>query len=1038
MGKNKNKTRIASVVTTVGLIFSSLPYAAADTTVPYNVLAHTDFENGDLWGFSTSGATVSINKDNVAGNSSAKLEYKIVDQKGGRVATKNFDTAVKGSEVRVSFDWYPGKINDKGGNPYENGGEFRLIDSAGNIVFTINNTRNEVLNYFAKGQETVKTSISNMEAWYHFDIQFDNRNNTVTLNMKDDNGASLSEHTFSLDGSGFDGSLASLKLVGIRTSGNNETWDTYLDNFEVSNVPVADNVLYLVDKLAYHRVYVDQTTTDISSIGLPKTVGVTLADNSKKEVSVSKWENVGDNAWDPSKPGVYEFKGTLAATDGIVNSFNKTAKIYVYNRLSPQETDRQTEFLDRGAIALKSDQGNFVSWRLLADEYEKDVKFNIYRNGDKLNKEPLEVTNYSDAAGASGDTYTVETLVNGKSTEKNEVQAADQDYLSIPMQKPEGGVTPDGQSYTYSVNDSGVGDLDGDGQYEVIVKWYPSNAIDSSFTGYTGPTIFDAYKLDGTLLWRMDMGHNLTSGAHYNQFVISDFDGDGKDEFMIKTADGTKTYGATDGKVDGSKVISEIGHPADDGKYVGTHGHVVGGPEYMSVFNGETGKVIDTIDYAFPVGEEDGGASWGDTWYNRSDRFLSGLAYLDGKKPSAIFGRGYYERTTFAAYTLENGKLKEQWTFDSDQAGKGAGLGFHNLSVGDVDNDGCDEIVAGSLTLDQDGSILYAMDGEMGREQGSHGDAQHLGAFDPDREGLSAMEVHEIPAVASEELHDAATGETLMSFYAYTDAGRGLAANITSSPGYEFWGAAGSTVDTGGGVYNVQGNVELSKKPAGLSTNFALYWDGDLLNELLDDTSITKYNESTGNVDLLNQFAGVHSNNGTKATPTLQADILGDWREEVLLPTTDDTELRIFSTTISTPYRLFTLMQDPLYRNGIGFQNSAYNQPPHLGFYLGEDIKDTVLNGKLPAPGVDYTANLQAMKHTVGLELDSPVYSVLRNNLDQAQHKLESGKPSQAAKHMDDFVKHLSREVNVNEDLKTKLIADANQLIKVWKGQASK
>jgi rhamnogalacturonan endolyase len=1038
MWNNKKKKRMAAIVTTIGFVFSSLPYASADTSSPYNVLASTNFEDSDLWGFSTTGATVSINKDNVGGNTSSKLEYKVVDQKGGRVATKNFDTAVKGSDISVNFDWYPGEINDKGSNPYENGGELRIIDSSGNTVFTINNTRNDVLSYFAKGQEAVKTNISNMEAWYHFNIHFDIKTNTVNLTIKDLNDTSLSEHTFSLEGSGFDGSIASLKLVGVRTSGNNETWDTYLDNFEVSNVPVPDNTLFLVDKLPYHRVYVNQTTKDVTSIGLPEKVKVTLADNSTKEIAVSKWENAGDKAWDPSKPGVYEFKGTLADTNGIVNSFNKTAKIYVYNRLTPSETDRQTEFLDRGVIALKSDNGNFISWRLLADEYDKDVKFNIYRNGEKLNKDPLEVTNYSDSEGASGDTYTVETLVNSKSTEKSDVKATDKDYLSIPMQKPEGGVTPDGQSYTYSVNDSGVGDLDGDGQYEVIVKWYPSNAIDSSFNGYTGPTIFDAYKLDGTLLWRMDMGHNLTSGAHYNQFVISDFDGDGKDEFMIKTADGTKTYGATNGKFDGKKVISEIGNPADDGKYVGTNGHIVGGPEYMSVFNGETGKVIDTINYAFPVGEADGGASWGDTWYNRSDRFLSGLAYLDGKKPSAIFGRGYYERTTFAAYTLENGKLKEQWTFDSDKVGKGGGLGFHNLSVGDVDNDGCDEIVAGSLTLDQDGTILYAMDGEMGREQGSHGDAQHLGAFDPNREGLSSMEVHEIPAVASEELHDAATGETLMSYYAYLDAGRGLAANITSSPGYEFWGAAGSTVDSGGSVYNVKGNVELPKKPSGLSTNFALYWDGDLLDELLDDTSITKYNESTGKVDLLKNFDGVHSNNGTKATPTLQADILGDWREEALLPTTDDSELRIFSTTIPTQYRIYTLMQDPLYRNGIGFQNSGYNQPPHLGFYLGEDIKDTVLSGKLKAPGVDYTANLKAMKHTVGLELTSPVYSVLRNNLEQAQHQLDIGNPSQAAKLMNDFVKRLNGENNVNNALKTKLVSDANQLIDAWNGLPSK
>jgi len=1017
------KTKIFAIATTLGLIFSNLPYASAITD--YQTLSSTDFENNDPWGFTTANATLSINKDNVGGNATAKLQYSIVDQKGGRVATKNLDSAAKGQNILVKFDWYPGKINDKGSTPDENGGEFRLLDSAGNIVFTLNNTNKYPLTFFARGQAPTKTSITNPETWYHFEVNFDISTNQVSLKIAGQNGTAIEQHTSPIDSSLFDGSVASMRLVGIRTAGNNETWNTYLDNVEVSNVPVSSNTLYLVEKLPYHRVYVNKTTNDISSIGLPKTVNVTLADNSKREVAVTKWEPVGKE-WDPSKAGVYEFNGTLAETEGIVNSFNKTAKIYVYNRLTPSENERQTEFLDRGVIALKSDEGVFVSWRLLADEYDKDVKFNVYRNGEKLNTHALDVTNYLDAAGSPADTYTVETLVNGKFTEKNDVKAASKDYLSIPMQKPEGGTLSNGQAYTYSVNDSGVGDLDGDGELEVIVKWYPSNAIDSSYATPTGPTIFDAYKLDGTLLWRMNMGHNLTSGAHYNQFVVADFDGDGKSEFLIKTADGTKTYGATDGKFDSSKVVSLIGNPDNDGKYVNSGGHVFGGPEYVSVFNGETGKVIDTIDYAFPVGEEDGGASWGDTWFNRSDRFLSGLAYLDGKKPSAIIGRGYYERTTFAAYSLVDGKLKEEWTFDSNKEGRGGSLGFHNLATGDVDNDGYDEIIAGSLTLDQDGSILYAMDGNMGREQGSHGDASHVGAFDPDREGLSVFEVHEIPAVASEELHDGATGETLKSFYASVDAGRGVAANITSSPGYEFWGAAGSTVETGGGIYNVQGGVEASKKPSGLSTNFALYWDGDLLQELLDDTTITKYNENTGKVDPLKSFAGVHSNNGTKATPTLQADILGDWREEVLLPTTDDSELRVFSTTIPTNYRLYTLMQDPLYKNGIGMQNSAYNQPPHIGFYLGEDIKDTVSAGKLKAPGVDYTPSLQALKHTVDLELKTPV---LKNLLNQAQHQLEIGRPDQAAKLMEDFIKQLGK---VDVGLRTKLTADAQELIVSW------
>ncbi|OLS41151.1 Ig-like domain-containing protein [Bacillus sp. MRMR6] len=1019
----RNFQKFFSIVLAFVLVFSSLQFVASADTSSYSLETGTDFEDNSTWGFTTAAATVSINSENVSGNDTSKLQFSINNQSGGRVASKNFDTAVKGQDILVKFDWYPGKNNDKGSRAFENAGEFRIIDATGNIVFTLNNTNNAPLTYFAGSQTPSETSIINPQAWYEVAVNFDLINNEATLTLTNKETGETEEYTSTLEGVAFDGSVAAVRLVGIRTSGNNHSWTTYLDDFGVYSVQIPGNTISKVNQLPYHRVYAGETTANFDSIGLPETVKVTLADNRNVDVAVSEWRTVG-KAWTPSEAGVYEFRGTLVETEGIVNSFNREATLYVYNRLAPPENERQTEWLDRGVIALKSEDGVFVSWRLLADEYAEDVKFNIFRNGKKLNSKALNVTNYLDAAGKPGDTYTVETLVNGKSTEKNNAEAAGTDYLSIPMQKPEGGETATGK-YTYTVNDSSVGDLDGDGEYEVIVKWYPTNAIDSSQTGMTGPTIFDAYKLDGTLLWRINMGLNLTSGAHYHQFIVADFDGNGKSEFLIKTADATTSYGVTDGKFDSSKVLSVIGNAEDNGKWLGANGHVIGGPEYISVFNGETGEVIDTIDYAFPLGE-DGGASWGDTWQNRSDRFLAGLAYLDGKKPSAIYGRGYYERTSFVAYSLVDGELVEEWTFDSDVAGRGKSMGFHSLATGDVDNDGFDEIIAGSLTLDHDGSILYVMDGEMQREQGSHGDAMHVGAFDPDREGLLFFGVHEVPAVASLELHDAATGETLMSYFGSIDAGRGVAANITSKPGYEFWGWGGDTVETGGGIYNVQGSVVAdSSRAAGLSSNFALYWDGDLLHELLDNTSITKYNESTGKTDLVEAFKGVHSSNGTKATPTLQADILGDWREEVLLPTNDDTELRVYSTTIPTEYRLFTLMHDSVYRNAIAWQNVAYNQPPHIGFYLGEDIRDAVLAGELAAPAVGYTTTLGSLTHTVNLKVAIPV---LKNTLDQVQHHLEKGNTKQAIKHMQDFIKHAHKN-----KVDQALIAAAEQLIEDWK-----
>jgi rhamnogalacturonan endolyase len=976
VGNNKKARRSLSLLLTAILFFSNWSIAfGADLNVsgtaaeaggaPILISNDTVFQSvystdfGDSvpvepvnWGFTTSNATVSVNTYDVGGNNTPKLQFTQANQSGGRVATKTFASTIKGERILVKFDWYPGKVNDKGANnPSENGGEFRIMDSSGNIVFTLNNTNNAPLKYFAGKQPAMETAITNPQGWYTAEVTFDIRADLVTLKLTHKATGAIEVYSSSLYGVAFDGSVASVRLVGMRTSGNNITWTTYLDNFGVYHLPIPDNRITKVDKLPYHKVYVNTTTEAVSSIGLPQTVKVTLANNSKADLAVREWTAV-NQAWSPGVSGVYQFRGALVVPEGLENGFERYATCYVYNRLAPSNTARQTEWLDRGVVALKSNEGVFISWRLLADEYSQDVKFNLYRNGQKLNAAPLAVTNFVDAAGTPGDIYQVETIVQGVSAEMNEKAAASKDYLSIPMQKPEGGTTATG-SYTYQVNDSSVGDLDGDGEYEIIVKWYPTNAIDSSQSGMTGPTIFDAYKMDGTLLWRINMGLNLTSGAHYHQFVVADFDGDGRSEFLIKTADATTVYGTANGLFDSSKVISVIGNPEDNGKWVNEIGHAYGGPEYISVFRGDTGEVIDTVNYAFPLGDV---LSWGDTWYNRSDRFLAGLAYLDGVSPSAIYGRGYYERTTYAAYSLVNGKLQVKWTFDSAQAGRGAGLGFHSLATGDVDNDGFDELVAGSLTLDHDGTILYAMDGEMGREPGSHGDALHLGAFDPAREGLQVMAVHEVPAVPSVELHDAGTGETLMSFNAYMDTGRGLAANITSGPGYEFWGTGGNNAATGGGIYNVQGQtVANSFRTAGLSVNFALFWDGDLLHELLDNTSITKYNQSTGTAGIMKSFDGVVSNNGTKATPTLQADILGDWREEVLLPAADSTELRIFSTTIPTEYRLYTLMHDPVYRNAAAWQNTAYNQPPHIGFYLGEDIRAKVLAGELQAPTVAYT-----------------------------------------------------------------------------------
>jgi len=930
----------------------------------YEAVYATDF--GDTitvvpkyWGFTTQNATLNINTNTIKGNSTPKLEFSQVNQTGGRVATKTFGEAIKGDAILVKMNWYPGLLNDKGSNPYENGGELRLIDSSGNVFWKLNNTRNSPLQLILGNSVVFNTYFTDPEKWYDIEINCDVLNKVISTKITDTETSTVVEFTYSLDGVAFDGTLKSISLVGIRTSGNNITWTTYLDNVWIYNKPIPPNRIINVDKLPYKTIYVN-TAQDISQIGLPTKVTVTLANGTKKEVEIAKWE-ILSGQWTADKPGIYTFKGVLKEDSSVDNTYGKYAICYVYNRLQPSKAVRQMEWLNRGLIALKAENGIFISWRLLADEYKKDVKFNIYRNGQKLNTAPLSVTNYLDVNGNPGDEYKVETLMNGIKIEETKVKALDKDYISIPLQKPEDGVNEIGEKYSYYVFDGGCGDLDGDGEYEIVIMWLPTNAIYSLDYFLTGPTIFDAYKLDGTLLWRINMGLNLPSGSYFNHFLIYDFNGDGKSEFVVKTADGTTVYGVTYGKYDENKVIDIVGDPTKNGYYrygPGTPfaGRIWGGPEYISIFDGATGKLLDSIDYRYSI-EKTGVASWGDTFYNRSDRFLCAVAYLNGTTPSIVYGRGYYARTTFVAYDFVNGKLQERWHFDTKEiGGKGEGMGNHNLSVADVDNDGFDEIIAGSLTLDHDGKILYVMDGEMGRERGSHGDALHVGTFFPDREGIQVFGVHEVPAVASLELHDAATGETLQAYFAYKDTGRGVCANIASEPGYEFWGAGDFyDVNKGAGIYNVYGKVISNDcRAAGLPMNFALYWDGDLMQELLDDVSIFKYDETKDKTDIIRTFEGVKSINGTKANPCLQADILGDWREEVIYPTFDNTELRIYSTTIPTQYRIYTLMHDPVYRLGIAWQNVAYNQPPHTSFYLGEDIRDVVLANNLPVKDVYY------------------------------------------------------------------------------------
>jgi len=582
---------------------------------------------------------------------------------------------------------------------------------------------------------------------------------------------------------------------------------------------------------------------------------------------------------------------------------------------------RVAEKLDRGLVAVPASGGNLVTWRMLGDDPE-GVTFRLYRGGTLI--EETAKTNYLDAGGSSSSSYEIRAVVNATETKGGTASVWANGRLDIPLQKPPGGTTRDGVAYTYAANDASVGDLDGDGQYELVLKWVPSNATDVANSGTcTGPTVFDAYELSGTRLWRVNLGTNVRSGSHYDSFQVYDYNGDGKAEMAVRTSDGSRDSAGT---VIGSASAS---HLADNCA-------VISGAEYLSVFNGQTGRVMDSVPFEPARGSV---ADWGDTWGNREGRLLSATAYLNGSTPSMVFSRGIYERVALAAYTWNGTDLTRTWKFDTNSStnyGKGYDQqGNHNLAVADVDADGRDEILYGAMAVDDNGSALWTT--KLG-----HGDALHVGDLNPSRPGLESFNVHEHTSSAyGYEMHDARTGQILWGSRTGTDVGRGLCADLTRDhAGAECW-------SSGGGLYAADGTKISDSVPTfggGASYNSAIWWDGDAHRELLDHrwsgsagvgyAQVLKYNGSSELSRIwLDQDA--KSNNWTKGNPALSADLLGDWREEMLWRNADSTALRLYSTPHPTDHRLPTLMSDPVYRLGVAWQNTGYNQPPQVSYYLG-------------------------------------------------------------------------------------------------------
>ncbi len=694
----------------------------------------------------------------------------------------------------------------------------------------------------------------------------------------------------------------------------------------------------------------------------------------------------------------------------------------------PKTPASQMEKLDRGLVAIPGTNGKcFLSWRLLGTD-NQNTTFRILKNGTVLRDDITGATSFQ-VTGSSTDKFQVVTLQNGVVTETSpEVVPWKSSFLQIPLDRPAGGTISNwrpydsstktygsaiSQEYTYSPNDCSVGDVDGDGQYEIFVKWDPSTSQDNSIgSGNSGSVYIDCYKLDGTKLWRIDLGNNIRAGAHYTQFLVYDFDKDGKAELMCKTAPGSKDGAGN--YVNQAATDEAIKAASNTKDWRVSGGRIDGGHEYLTVFNGLTGAAVHTIAY-YPnrnakaeLSEATGTFNWDDrsgksdkgNYGNRGERYLAAVAYLGGANanPSGVFTRGYYTYAYVWAVDFDGQQLKHRWLHRSDSKtqysvvvanmnesakvtapASSSGLGKntmyangnHNLSVADVDGDGKDEIVWGSATVDDDGKLLYAVGF-------GHGDAMHLGDLNPDRPGLELFQVHEEKGTYAWHIHDAATGEILWKGgQSGQDNGRGLAADIVGdSRGYEFWSSYGG-FNTGSRNQNpfsaVSGTQASSTKP---SMNFRIYWDGDEYDELLDGITITKFPSSTALAVGRTSITG-QSNNSTKATPCLSADIFGDWREELIVRNNTDDGLNIYSTITPTDYRVPTLMHDHTYRMGICWQNVAYNQPPHLGYYLPDFIESF--------QGADPTGIIDVSGSRIQ-DSSSEIYNLQGQRVEKASH----------------------------------------------------
>lgn len=596
---------------------------------------------------------------------------------------------------------------------------------------------------------------------------------------------------------------------------------------------------------------------------------------------------------------------------------------------------RPMERLDRSVVAQQVSGGVYINWRITSDEWY-NTSYRLYRDGALIHETGLTgASNFLDVTGASTSTYTVTTVKGGVESAHSVVGSVNtKGYIEIPMRD----LKALGKDSSYYLNDATAADLDGDGQMEIIIKRLNRNWS----TANTNYTFFEAYKLDGTFLWGIDVGPNITMDVEIN-IAAFDFDGDGKAEVFMRTSDNT-VFG------DGKSVGDRDGDGETNYRYsIGGDGFMNAGPEYLSLIDGETGAELDWV-YFIARGQS---TDWGDDYGHRANKFFFGAPYLDGVKPSIFIGRGIYTQTKMATYDVVNKKLVPRWTWTS--SGDYSGQGNHNYVVADVDGDGCDEIVWGSMCVDHNGQGLYTT--ALG-----HGDAMHVGDFDPYLKGVEVFACNEVHFGSN--LREGATGKILMRHITPSDCGRCCAGNISNDfKGAEIWA---------GGI-GASATDRIKINHFGVAENFTLYWDGDLLKEICDHRNFSKvtgvgYGQISkfinyGNIETL-LAADAYSCNHSKGTPCLQADLIGDWREEVIWWRTDSMALRLYMTPYPTQQRIYTLLHDHQYRQAICWQMCAYNQPPHPSFYLGDEFPTPIpaksTNGKLVWKGASARWNTSA------------------------------------------------------------------------------